>query len=70
MEELESPVTLADLKSRNWLGGAPQKYCYLKKSMAYGMRDAKTIAISTHSPPILSAVSLEWEQEGRDSKIK
>jgi hypothetical protein len=66
LEELESPVTLADLKSRNWLGGAPQKYCYLKKSMAHGMRDAKTIAISAHLPSILSAVSPEWEQEGSD----
>jgi len=63
LEELESPVTLAELKSKNWLGGAPQKYCYLKKSMAYGVRDAKTIAISAHSSSILSNVSIEWQQE-------
>jgi predicted transcriptional regulator len=68
LEELAAPITLAELKSKNWLGGAPQKYCYLKKSMAHSVRNANTTAISAHSPPILSAVSVEWEQEGYDSE--
>jgi hypothetical protein len=69
LEELESPVTLAEMKSKNWLGGAPQKYCYLKKSMAAGVRDAKTIPISSHSPPILSNFSFESQQQESESDI-
>jgi predicted transcriptional regulator len=68
LEELERPVTLAELKSKGWLGGAPQKYCYLKKSMARGLRSAKTTAISAHSPSILSAVAVEWDEEGFESE--
>lgn len=34
LEELESPYTLATLKSNGWLGGAPQKYCFVKPEMA------------------------------------
>ena len=68
LEELASPVTLAELKSKGWLGGAPQKYCYLKSSMARSVRNARTTAVSAHSPPILSSISLEWEQEGCDGE--
>lgn len=34
LEELEEPWTLAALKKNGWLGGAPQKYCFVKGSMA------------------------------------
>jgi hypothetical protein len=69
LEELASPITLAELKSKGWIGGAPQKYCYLKRTMAYSVRNANTTAISAHAPPILSSVSLEWEQEGCNDEI-
>ena len=34
LEELEKPYTLATLKYNGWLGGAPQKYCFVKPEMA------------------------------------
>lgn len=34
LEELGEPLGLAVLKERGWLGGAPQKYCFVKGPMA------------------------------------
>ena len=34
LEELPEPYSLTALKSNGWLGGAPQKYCFVKPAMA------------------------------------
>lgn len=40
LEELDEPYTLATLKSYGWLGGAPQKYCFVKPGMAAALATA------------------------------
>ena len=39
LEELEQPWTLAALKRNGWLGGAPQKYCFVKGEMVAALGD-------------------------------
>lgn len=39
LEALEPAVTMQDLKARDWLGGPPQKYCYVRESMIEAMSD-------------------------------
>ncbi|MBE3042875.1 hypothetical protein IMZ48_09945 [Candidatus Bathyarchaeota archaeon] len=39
LEELEEPWTLAALKKNGWLGGAPQKYCFVKGEMVAALGD-------------------------------
>ena len=51
LEELEEPFTLGALKANGWLGGAPQKYCFVKPAMAAALATAKLRLLfnTTHS---------------------
>lgn len=44
LEELDTPYSLAALKSNGWLGGAPQKYCFVKPEMAAAL-DVATLRL-------------------------
>jgi hypothetical protein len=59
LEEITKPITLIEMQSKGWLGGAPQKYCYLKESMARAVKDIETVHITSHSIGILDDLLVE-----------
>jgi hypothetical protein len=49
LEALETALTIHDLKSRGWLGGPPQKYCYVRESMIKAMSESpRTLLFNSH----------------------
>ncbi|KAH8601970.1 hypothetical protein B0O99DRAFT_589129 [Bisporella sp. PMI_857] len=66
LEALDTPITLLQLKTKRWLLGAPQKYCYVKEEMALELRDMKTTAISAHSVPIWPVDNTERAEDEKE----
>jgi hypothetical protein len=69
LEALDEPITLSGLKSKDWLRGAPQKYCYVKAPMAHALINVKTTIVfaryaPTSDPPRFDA---EHEDKGFES---
>jgi hypothetical protein len=67
LEAIDDPITLSDLKERNWLQGAPQKYCYVREAMADAMRDIKTTPIFSHSETNSCLENLEIRENGGET---
>ena len=70
LEALDAPITLAQLKEKGWLLGAPQKYAYVKEVMANDLRDMKTTSITAHSLPIWPGDNLRRKQEESEPRTE
>jgi predicted transcriptional regulator len=45
LKKLDSPLKLQDFVAKGWLGGPPQKYCYIKDAMMRALRNSPTTRI-------------------------
>lgn len=50
--KLDACITLDDLKTREWLNGPPQKYCYVKQEMKDALRTVSTTTIFDKTLPL------------------
>jgi hypothetical protein len=66
LEELPKPYSLTTLKSNGWLGGAPQKYCFVKPAMAAALSTTSLRLVFDSVP----SVSLEGSLGDGEAKPK
>jgi len=71
LEALETPLTMHDLKSRSWLGGPPQKYCYVRGAMIDEMGKTKMKFLFDSCQSKMDEVALQSDQDTENkSKFK